>query len=101
VTVRGVETTPEADRDLDEIWATIAADSPTQADKFIDRLTERFVTVARMPRGGRARPELAKGLRSFAFRGYVIFYSITADGVLIERVLHGARDVTLIIKKKS
>jgi toxin ParE1/3/4 len=101
MTVRGVSTTPEADRDLEEIWATIAADSPAQADRFIDRLTERFVMVARMPRAGRARPELLKGLRSFAFRGYVIFYSIGADGVLVERVLHGARDVIQLLKKKS
>lgn len=100
MTVRGVNTTPEADRDLDEIWFNIASDSISQADKFIDLLTERFVLVAGLPRAGRARPELLPGLRSFAFRGYVIFYSLSKDGVLIERVLHGARDVARIFKKR-
>ena len=100
MTIRGVNTTPEADRDLDEIWFSIATDKIEHADKFIDRLTEKFVTLARAPRAGRARPELLPGLRSFAFRSYVIFYSLSKDGVLIERVLHGARDVTRILKKK-
>ena len=47
--VRGVKTTPLADQDLDEIWFTIAADSIPRADKFVDALTKRFVTLARSP----------------------------------------------------
>ena len=101
MTVRGVATTPEADSDLDEIWLNIASDSVEQADRFIDRLTEKFVSISRAPRAGRARTEILPGLRSFAFRGYVIFYSLGKDGVLVERVLHGARDVERILKKRS
>lgn len=97
--VRGVKTTPLADQDLDEIWLTIAADSVERADKFVDALTKRFVTLSRSPRAGRARNELLPGLRSFAFRNYVIFYSLLDDGVLIERVLHGARDIGKLIRE--
>ena len=95
--VRGVKTTPLADQDLDEICFTIAADSIPRADKFVDALTKRFVTLARSPRAGRARSELLPGLRSFSFRSYVIFYSVSGEGVLIERVLHGARDVGKLV----
>ena len=100
MTVRGVGTTPEADRDLDEIWLNIARDSVTQADRFIDLVTERFVLLARTPRAGRARPELLSGLRSFAYRDYVIFYSLAREGVVIERVLHGARDIKGVFRKR-
>ncbi len=97
MSVRGVRTTPLADQDLDEIWFTIANDSVARADKFVDALTKRFVTLSRSPLAGRARSELLKGLRSFSFRSYVIFYSVSGEGVLIERVLHGARDVGKIV----
>lgn len=95
--MRGVKTTPLADQDLDEIWFTIATDSVERADKFVDALTKRFVTLSRSPRAGRVRSELLPSLRSFSFRSYVIFYSITGEGVLIERVLHGARDIGKLI----
>ena len=42
---------------------------------------------------GRARDELAPGLRSFPIGRYVIFYEPLPDGVAIARVLHGARDI--------
>jgi toxin ParE1/3/4 len=35
-------------------------------------------------------------LRSLPFRRYVIFYTLGADSVRIERVLHGARDVAAL-----
>ena len=93
MTVRGVKTAPLAEADLDDIWLAIATDSVVRADKFVDALAERFVLLASSPRAGRARPEMAEGVRSFVFRKYVIFYSLLDDSVIIERVLHGARDI--------
>ena len=89
---------PSAEQDLDEIWLTIAADSIDRADKFVDALTSRFVLLSRSPRMGRPRKDLAGGLRSVAFRNYVIFYSYRDRNLLIERVLHGARDIRRIIR---
>jgi toxin ParE1/3/4 len=45
------------------------------------------------PLSGRARDELARGLRSVPYSRYVIFYRPIKDGVEIVRVLHGARDL--------
>lgn len=43
---------------------------------------------------GRARPELADGLRSFPTRTpHIIFYMPGADQILVVRVLHHARDI--------
>ncbi len=99
MTIRGVKITPLAESDLDEIWLSIAGDSVARADKFIDDLTDRFVLLASTPRAGRARPELAQGLRSFAFRKYVVFYSLADESVLIERVLHGSRDISRLLTR--
>ena len=43
---------------------------------------------------GKARPDLADGLRSIPTRTpYIIFYLPDTDGLLVVRVLHHARDI--------
>jgi len=42
---------------------------------------------------GRAREELAGGMRSFPFGRYVIFYAPVDGGIDVVRVLHSARDI--------
>ena len=49
---------PEAENDLDEIWWYIAQDSPDHADRFLDRLQERFLALADFPKMGRSRNDL-------------------------------------------
>ena len=45
------------------------------------------------PMMGRARDELAPGVRSFPFGRYVVFYLPLDGGIDVVRVLHGARDI--------
>jgi toxin ParE1/3/4 len=63
------------------------------ADRWVDKLDEKFALWATQPLMGRSRDELAPGLRSFAFGRYVVFYEPLADGIDVVRVLHGARDI--------
>jgi toxin ParE1/3/4 len=90
---------PRALADLAEIWAYIAFDSAVQADAFADRVDRKFQSLARRPAMGRRRPELATDLRSFAVGHYVIFYLAISQGVVIVRVLHGARDIDSLIEE--
>lgn len=85
---------PLAFADLADIWAFIADDSEQQADLFIDLLETKLALLATQPEMGRARPELAPGLRSFPIRRYVVFYRALRNGIEVVRVLHSARDVT-------
>lgn len=84
---------PRAEDDLADIWAFIARDDSGMADRFIDFLTEKFTDLANQPLIGKPCPELADGLRRHVIRDYLIFYTPEDDGIVIERVLHGARDV--------
>jgi toxin ParE1/3/4 len=84
---------PRASADLSEIWEFIAQENIERADGFIDRIDEKFRVLAAQPLIGRGRKELGPGIRSIAMAPYVIFYEALPDGVLIVRVLHGARDV--------
>jgi len=84
---------PLAAADILDIWDDIAEDSLDQADRWIDKLDEKFGILATQPLMGRAREELAADLRSFPFGRYVIFYMPVQDGIDVVRVLHSARDV--------
>ena len=87
---------PLAAADIFEIWDYIADDSLVAADRWVDRLDEQFGLLATQPLMGRARDELAPGVRSFAFGRYVIFYAPLDDGIDVVRVLHGARDIDAV-----
>ena len=84
---------PLAETDILEIWDYIADDSLAAADRWVDHLDEQFRVLATQPMMGRARDELAPGVRSFPFGRYVVFYVLLDDGIDVVRVLHGARDI--------
>lgn len=85
---------PLAELDILEIWDFIADDSITEADLWIDRLDEKLLLWATQPMMGRSRDELARGLRSFAFGRYVVFFLPISDGLDVVRVLHASRDIS-------
>lgn len=87
---------PRAKSDLAEIWDYIANDSEAHADIFVEKIDEKFKTLAAQPYTGRRRNELGEGLRSFPVGRYVIFYRPLEDGVEIIRVLHDTRDLDAV-----
>lgn len=88
---------PEAERDLDNIWLYIARSSGSLeiANQVTDRITEHFWLLARHPYIGRRRDrDLRPGLRSFPADEYVILYRVD-DGevVLVLHIFHGRQDI--------
>jgi plasmid stabilization system protein ParE len=62
---------------------------------FVDTLQNQCRKLASLPGTlGRPRPELRPGIRSFAFKGYVIFFRYEGDTFEVVNVLEGHRDVT-------
>lgn len=84
---------PQAAEDIEEIWNYIASDDLPAADRWLDHLDESFQLLATHPSMGRAREELAAGVRSFPFGRYVIFYAQVERAIDVIRVLHSARDI--------
>lgn len=85
--------TNSAEADLLELWLTIAEENLVAADKSLDVIESAVSLLATQLEMGRARPELADGLRSIPTRTpYIIFYLPDAEGLLVVRVLHHARD---------
>lgn len=93
---------PEARQDLLDIWAYIAEQSAASiADAFLARLMGAMEVIAYAPHIGRERSEFPGSPRSIAVRPYIIFYEPLpeGDGILVWRVLHGARDLERVVQR--
>ena len=86
---------PKAEDDLEEIGDYIAQDNPGRALTFLDELRARSLAIAENPQAYPAQPKLAPAIRRAVYRRYLIFYSMQSSELRIERILHGARDVTV------
>ena len=77
-----------------EIAVYIAQDNPTRALTFVDELEARCAALGDAPGIGTARPELGEGICMFPHGHYLIFYRWAHKAVRIERIMHGARDIS-------
>ncbi|MES2595446.1 MAG: type II toxin-antitoxin system RelE/ParE family toxin [Verrucomicrobiota bacterium] len=84
---------PQADRDLDDIWDYVAQDSLLQADRLWDRFRAKLEYLAKWNTIGRLRPELTQNCRSYPFGKYCFYYRPTEAGIEVLRILHSARDI--------
>jgi len=75
--------------DLEDIRAYVARDRPVAAERLAERIRAAAAALDRYPARGRpisqGRYELTR------IRPYLIRYRVTADGVRILEVRHGAR----------
>lgn len=93
-----VRFSPKSRQDLLEIGDDIALVSRANARRFIGQLIEQCQRIGTTPMAYPARDDLAPGLRMATLGRYVIFFRVVEGAVRIERVLHGARNLPLIIK---
>ena len=93
--------TEQAEADLDELWAYIAANNPDAADRMVDAVLEGSRMHVRFPGMGQSRDDLRPGLRCFVVSPYVVFYRPIEDTIEVLRVLHGARDISRLIEPEN
>jgi addiction module RelE/StbE family toxin len=87
-----VEFSPEAESDLDEIAAYIAADDPDAALAWVDKLVDRALRIANAPRAGRVVAELADpSVREVILGNYRIVYGVERQRVLVLTIIEGHR----------
>jgi toxin ParE1/3/4 len=91
--VKRLDYLPQADADLDGIYAWLAQDDAAAAARIVKRIVARAQRLADYPESGRARPEIGDGVRSLIAGKYLILYRIGPDSVDIVRVIHGAHDL--------
>ena len=87
--------------DLEEIVLFIAKDNIEDALKFHHKMIENAHKLAGFLKLGRLVPN--KKISSLGFRvlqisSYIIFYRVIDEGVIIYRVIHGARNYPMLLK---
>jgi toxin ParE1/3/4 len=89
-----VTRTAQADTDIEEILLRLARRSVRAMNRVSDDIDATCRRLANFPRLGKPRKELAPGLLSYPTReGYTVYYVPTADGIEVQRVIHGSRQV--------
>jgi toxin ParE1/3/4 len=79
---------------------------PDAATRVIEAAHETFKTLAANPGLGRLRrfrnPTLCnvRSRRVTGFENYLIFYRIVPEGIQINHVYHGARNIEVLLGKK-
>ena len=83
---------PEARRDLEEIFEFILQERPEMASVVLARISERILSLSEMPHQG--RPGRVAGTRELVVprTPFVVPYQVTGNTVEILRVYHGARE---------
>lgn len=92
---------PKSRQDLLDIGDHIAKDSRANARRFVAKLIDQCKRIGRAPLGYVSRDDLAPGLRMAALNRYVIFFRVLDGVVRIERVLHGARNLPVVLAQAS
>ena len=89
--------------DISEIAHYIAQESgePAIAQAFVATLRQKCAHMATLPGMlGRARPELAEGLRSSAVGNYIVFFHYLPGTLRVARIIEGHRDMPRHIPSK-
>ena len=90
--------TSQAAQDLSDIWDHIAADNAGAADRVLADLERAMQKLARSPKIGHLREELAdRRHRFFLVFSYLIVYRAGTKPLEVIRVLHASRDVQSIL----
>lgn len=91
--------TEAARSDLEEIHDFIFLDSPGAAARVRSALRDAMRRLARNPRMGHSRTDLAdEPLRFWPVYSYLIVYRSEADPIQVVRVLHASRDVQVLFR---
>jgi plasmid stabilization system protein ParE len=96
VTPRRAYLRDAANTDLLDIfdWIATLSQDVGLAQRFVERLRERCDELAALfGPPGRERDELGPGLRSVAWKRYVIVFRYGPTQLEVVRILHGRRDI--------
>ena len=94
--MRKLRYTSEALDNLADITAYVAisSGSRTLGEGFVAQIRAQCARLASLPGTlGRDRSELRTDLRSFAFKGHIIFFRYRGENFEVTTVLEGHRDI--------
>ena len=85
-----------AEADLAEISEYVGARSPKAAARLLRQILALCHRICDNPLSYSACERVRPGLRRGLLRPYLVFFTVDQDGVRIERIVHGARDLSAL-----
>lgn len=79
--------------DILSLHSYLAERSRSAADRLLVRFSQRFDDLREFPFPGPGRSELRAGLRGLLIDGYIAFYVVEPDRIVIVRILDGRVDI--------
>jgi plasmid stabilization system protein ParE len=93
---------PDALQDLQDIWDFVALHNVNAADHLEDEFFETFEKLTRQPRMGHTRSDVTgRDVRFWPTGSYLIVYRERSTTLQILAILHGARDIPEVIRKRN
>ena len=87
--------TPRAHEALKDIGRyTLKQWGRSQRDKYLQDMNKRFEWLAKRPKVGRYRDDIAEGYYCYSQGSHLIFYTISDDFINIIGIVHQDMDVT-------
>jgi toxin ParE1/3/4 len=97
-----IRRTPTSRRDYGGIWDYVSEHgSIPAADKLLREFDSALEFLSDFPGAGPARTELLARLRSFPVGNYLIFYRRIRGGIDLVRLVHGARDLRRVFRRRN
>lgn len=95
--------TGPASRDIDAIWDDVfeRSQSIDTADKVVANIFQAFELLGNRPGAGHIREDLTdKPLKFWSVYQYLIAYIPDSDPIAIIAVIHGARDLPVLLEER-
>ena len=83
----------EATQDLDDILDYFLSRNIDAGERFIQEFNKKCKYLTQFPNIGRSYANLDPTLRGLPVDGYILFYRLFEDNVVIVRVISGYRDL--------
>jgi toxin ParE1/3/4 len=80
-----IRRTVRANADILDIWLYVAESNLVAADRILDDIERVCSLLITHPEMGRERPEIQKGIRSFAVAPWIILYRVHNDTIEVVR----------------
>ncbi len=97
-----VEWTEPALDDLQAIVEFISRDSTAYAARLAQKIVEAPRRLGTLPRSGTRVPEFDRDdLRELTVRPFRVVYAIRGDECLVVAVIHGSRDLSLLVAPEN
>ena len=97
-----VRLTPQAQSDLDGIWAYTAKQwSLDQAEVYMRTLDATFRLLAQHPGMGRGIDDIREGYFKFPAASHILIFRVEKGQVEIVRILHKSSDVETQLRERN